>query len=93
MASNQNLKLSLMETLIEREELVTKKTATTADIEALTEQLEGLEDETNRLLNDDTVNLIVERFSTINQLSLMNKIEDAKCKLVKYGYPHPDRLE
>jgi hypothetical protein len=85
--SNRQIKITLMNALIERDELVTKRTALKAMNERFSNQNENLHREIDDLLRGDEVDNICERFSLKDQLSLLKEIQDARCKLLNYGFP------
>lgn len=81
---NQKIKESLMASLIEKDELFTKKNDLSMQIEQLKQQIDNLDAESKIMLNDDLITHICQRYSTSNQLSLLNKIQEAKRKLLKF---------
>lgn len=83
--SNLDLRKSLMEALIKKEELLTKKSAVICNLDRLDEQLENLEKEADSILDDEKVDTFCARNSTTNQRNILNKIQDAKSKLIDYG--------
>lgn len=84
---NRELKLLMMAALVERDELLATRTAIESNIERLNNQLENLERETDDFLRGDEVDHICERFSLSDQISLLNKIQDNRSKLLKNGFP------
>lgn len=88
-ASNKQLKVTLLKALIERDELMTKKLDIMTSVERLTNQLENMERESDELLRGDQTDHICERYSIDAQVSLLNKIQDARNKLIKNGFPVP----
>lgn len=89
-AANRDLKETLIETLIQKEELISQKKSLISAIEMLKQQIENLEKETNIMLSDEGLEQVCNRFSTRAQQSLLNKILDAKCKLLELGVPLSD---
>ena len=82
---NKELKVSLMKALIERGEFVTKESALQARIESLNQKIQNAEKESDLMMNCDEIEQFCDRFSLSNQMSVLNKIQDAKCQLIKYG--------
>lgn len=81
---NQELKDNLLRTLLAKEEKMAKKVALESSIERLSHQVEEMEQETNLYFSSDLVDNICRRFSSINQIGLMNKIQEAKHKLTNW---------
>lgn len=71
--------------MIEKEELDIKKKSLKDSIEILERQIENLDRECDSVLNSDTLTQFFDRHSTANQLALINRIQDSKCKLIKYS--------
>ena len=84
---NRDAKVALMKALIERDEYLTKKSALRTNNERLTIQNENFHKAIDDLLQGDEVDSICERFSFSEQVSLLKDIQDARCKLLKYGFP------
>lgn len=84
--SNKELQLTLMQALMEKMELLTKRKTLVERIDDLCQKIEDLEQESTKILSGDHVEPFCSRFSTAQQSSLMNKIQDATCKLVEYGF-------
>lgn len=85
--ANKELKNNLMKALIDRDELVTKKNCLSDNIDRLKHHIETMEGESDIILRDDDIDCIRERYSMTQQLSLVSKLQDARCKLLKYGVP------
>lgn len=85
--SNKETKSILMDALIQRDEHLIKKSALNTTNERLFEQNESLHREIDDLLRGDEVDSICERFSYAEQNSILKDIQDARCKLIKYGFP------
>lgn len=82
---NRQLKASLMRAMIEKEELEIKKNSLRDNIERLERQIENLDRECDCVLNNDTLIQFFDRHSTANQLALINRIQDGKCRLIQYS--------
>lgn len=74
-----------MGAMIEKEELDIKKKSLINNIERLERERENLDRECDSVLNNDALNQFFDRHSTANQLSLISRIHDKKCKLIKYS--------
>lgn len=81
---NRKTRESLMMSLITRDQLNTKKIALANEIEQLEQQLDNLDKESISMLNDNSIEQAYERYATSNQLSLIQKLQEARCKLRRY---------
>lgn len=86
-STNNNLKIALMKAMIEKEELIIKKNGLTDNITRLQQHIENMENESDIMLRDDDVDCVRERYSITQQMSLISKIQEARCRLLKYGRP------
>lgn len=86
-SANKELKNNLMRALIDRDELITKKNCLADNMTRLKNNIELMEGESDIILRDDDIDCIRERYSMAQQLSLVSKIQEARCKLLKYGLP------
>lgn len=86
-ASNKDLKLALMEAVIERDELNIKKSHLSDNIERLSNQINNMERESDELLRSDPVDHVCNRYSIGAQISILNKIQEAKNKLASGEKP------
>lgn len=77
----------LIRALIEREELLTKRNILADTIGRLQQHIENMDNESDIVLRDDDVECIRERYSIQDQKSLISKIQEARCRLLKYGRP------
>lgn len=76
-----------MKGLVERDELLIKRTALKSTNERLMNHNDNLNRETDDLLRGDEVDSICERFALADQVKLLKEIQDARCKLINYGFP------
>lgn len=83
---NKEAKVALMKALIERDEYLIKKTALKVANERLRIYNDNFHREIDHLLQGDELDDICERFSFSEQISLLKDIQDARCKLMKYGF-------
>lgn len=74
--------MSLVKALIEREELLAMRIALLANVERVKLEIANKEMEVNELTSGKDVDTFCERFSTSNQISIADKIQDAQCKLM-----------
>ena len=79
--------MTLLEAIIERDELFVKKSAITILVERLTNQLDNMERESDLLLKAGDVDRICESYSISIQKALIDKLQDARRKLIKEGCP------
>lgn len=85
---NKKMRAELIQSLIAAEELRGRKEAILVNIEKLKSNLGPWErDHVLKLFEDDT-RAICNKFSVTSQRTLIQKIEEAKSKLVKFGIMH-----
>lgn len=85
-AQNKEMKMALMKALVERDELIIRRSALKAMNERFGNQNENLHREMDDLLRGDEVDGLCERFSLTDQISLLKDIQDARCKLLNFGF-------
>lgn len=85
--TNKDIKAALMQALIERDEMITKRTAIKSLNERLCNQNDNLHEETDDLLSGNEVDSMCENFSFNDQFALMREIQDTRYKLIKCGFP------
>lgn len=81
-----------MDALILIEEYQIKRDILKSNIDILREQVDALEQETDSIVSSDHYEDMYQRFSLTNQYSIATRIQDSKCKLMKYGFS-PTHIE
>ena len=84
---NRDMKIQMIRALVERDELLSRQRAIESNIERLSNQIANMHREMDDLLRGDEVDSICERFAISDQVSLLEKIQDNRSKLLKNGCP------